>query len=70
MRAMILALIVGACAGAPPINSFCAWFVPADFTDSGLLKLSPDNKRSLIANEHTRMRECLLGNQAKPGGPR
>lgn len=74
MRAVILALIVGACASNPPINSFCAWFIPGDPTDKGVFGLNSANKISFLANQNTYDRERCeaqkLGDRSKSGGPR
>src|SRR6185369_14431666 len=68
--AAIMLLALSACTSNTPINSFCAWFVPTDFVDPGLLKLSPDNKRVQIVNETTRLRECAAESSGLKAGPK
>ena len=68
--ALILTLALaalGACADKPPINSFCAWWVPPDLADPGIYGLNATNKRALIVNRNTADRECR---DTKPGGSR
>ena len=68
--ALIALLGASACTTQLPTNSFCAWFIPTDFVDPGLLKLSPDNKRVQIVNETTRLRECAATSSGLKAGPK
>lgn len=74
LSAIIVFITLGACASNPPINSFCAWYIPNDLSDPGLFKLNPTNKQAVIVNADTYDRnKCeaqKLGDRSNSGGPR
>lgn len=73
-RAVIIVFLLAGCASNPPVNSFCAWFIPNDLTDQGLFKLNIQNKQAVVVNADTYDREKCeaqkLGNRSNSGGPR
>lgn len=58
LTAILLALQLGACAGKPPVDSYCEKYQRIDFADPGLRGLIPANKRAALANENTWERDC------------
>ncbi len=69
---LLVALSCAACATqAPPaLDSYCRKYqrLP-DPADAAYMK-KRENKLAILANEETYVRDCALGNQSTPGGPR
>lgn len=53
------ALLLGACASKPPVDSFCEKFQTFDFRDiKGFRALAPHNQKSTLVNDNTFKRDC------------